>query len=68
MRAQQMIAGAAGLDAAGPGQAGADHAADGSDVGRAQQQRGIDRLERELLIFGIDQRQHVGERRAGLRR
>ena len=66
MSAQKMIAGATGLDTAGSGQPGADHAPDGSDVRRAQQQRGIDRLERELLIFGIDQRQHIGERRAGL--
>ena len=36
--------------------------------GRAQQRRGVDRLERELLVFGIDQRLDVGERRAGLHR
>ena len=37
MRAQQMIARAAGLDAARTGEAGADHAADGAEIGRAQQ-------------------------------
>jgi len=36
--------------------------------GLAQQRRGIDRLEGELLVFGIDQRLDVGERRAGLQR
>ena len=66
MRAQQMIAGAAGLDAARAGEARADHAADGADVRRCRAARGVDRLERELLVFGIDQRLHVGERRAGL--
>ena len=35
---------------------------------RAEQRRGIHRLEGELLVLGIDQRQHVGERRAGLDR
>ena len=65
---KQMVARAAGLDAARPGQSGADHAADGADVRGAQQPRGIDRLERELLVLGIDQRHHVGQRRAGLRR
>ena len=61
-----MVAGAAGLDAAGTGEAGADHAADGSELGRAEQRRGIDRLECKLLVFGIDQRLYVGQRRARL--
>ncbi len=61
-----MVARATGLDAAGTCQSGADHAPDGSDVWRAQQWRGVDRFECELLIFGVDQRQHVGERRARL--
>jgi hypothetical protein len=67
MGAQQMIPRAAGLDAARPGEAGADHTANGADLGRAQQRRGVHRLEGELLVLGVDQRQHVGERRAGLR-
>ncbi len=68
VRPQQMIASAAGPDAAGSGEAGADHAADGAEARRAQQRRGVDRLEGELLIFGIDQGLDVGERRAGLNR
>ena len=68
VRAQEMIARAAGPDAAGPGETGADHAADGPDLRRAQQLRGIDRLERKLLVPGIDQRLHVGERRTRLER
>ncbi len=66
MRAQEVVARAAGLDAAGTGQTNADHAADGSDIGRAQQPGSIHRLERKLLISGIDQRHHVGKRRARL--
>ena len=61
-----MVARAASLDAAGTGQAGAHHASNSPQVWRAQKRRGIDRLERELLIFGVDQRLDVGERRARL--
>ena len=68
MRAEQMIAGAAGLDAARTGEPGADHAADGAVAGRAEQRGSIHRLEGELLVLGIDQRLHVGKRRAGLHR
>ncbi len=68
MRPKQMVARAAGLDAPRAREAGADHAADGADAGRAQQRGSVDRLERELLVFRIDQRLHVGERRAGLHR
>ena len=68
MRAEQMIAGAAGLDAAGTGESRPDHAADGAAAGHAQQRGGVDRLEGELLVLGIDQRLHVGERGAGLHR
>ena len=66
VRPQKMIAGAAGLDAARTGEAGADHAADGAEVWHPQQRGSVDRLEGELLIPGIDQRLHVGERGAGL--
>ena len=51
LRAKQMVAGAAGLDAARTGEAGADHAADGAGRRRAQQRRGVDRLERKMLIL-----------------
>ena len=68
MRTQKMIAGAAGLDAARTGQPRADHAADGAGAGHAEQRGRIDRLEGELLVLGVDQRLHVGERRAGLHR
>ncbi len=66
MGAQQMVAGAAGLDPARTGETGADHAADGADVRRAKQDGCIHRLERELLVLGIDQREHVRKRRACL--
>ena len=68
MRAEQMVARAAGLDTAGTGQPRADHAADGAVAGRAQQRGGVHRLEGELLVLGIDQRLHVGQRRACLHR
>ena len=68
VRTQQMIAGATGLDAPGTGKARPDHAADRCLVRGAQQRRGVDRLERKLLIPGIDQRLHVSHRRAGLHR
>ena len=68
MRAEQMIARAAGLDAAGTGQPRADHAADGAVAGHAQQRGGVHRLEGELLVLGIDQRLHVGERGTRLHR
>ena len=68
MRAEQMVARPARLDPARPGQPRADHAADGPEPGRPEQRRGIHRLEGELLVLGIDQRQHVGERCARLHR
>ena len=68
VRAEQMIARPARLDPARPGEAGGDHAADGAGSGRAEQRRGIDGLEGELLVLGVDQRHHVGQRRAGLHR
>ena len=49
-----------------PGQADPDHAADGPERGRAEQACRVHRLERELLVLGIDQRQHVGNGRARL--
>ena len=62
-----MIARGARLDPARAGEARGDHAADAAALGRgAEQRRGVDRLEGELLVLGIDQRQHVVERRAGL--
>jgi hypothetical protein len=66
MQAKQMIAHAAGLDPPRTREPGRDHAADGADIRRAQQLRRIHRLERKLLVLGIDQRQHVGDGRAGL--
>ena len=68
MRAEEMIARAAGLDAAGTGEPRADHAADGAVAGRAQQRGSVHRLEGELLVLGIDQRLHVGERGPRLHR
>ena len=64
MRAEQVVADAAGLDPARPRQPRPDHAADGAAAGRAEQRGRIDRLEGKLLVLGIDQRLHVGKRRA----
>ena len=68
MRAEEVIAGAAGLDPARTGEPRPDHAADGAAAGHAEQCGRIGRLEGELLVLGIDQRLHVRERRAGLHR
>ena len=51
MGAEQMVARAAGLDPPRPGKPGRDHAADGADIRRAEQLRGVHRFERQLLIF-----------------
>ena len=68
MRPEQVIARPTRPDPPRPGEAGRDHAADGSERRRAEQRRRVHRLEGELLVLGIDQRQHVSQRRAGLER
>jgi hypothetical protein len=68
MRAEQVIAGAAGLDAARACEPGPDHAADRAGFGSAEQRRGVHGIEGELLVLGVDQRFDIGERRTGLHR
>ncbi|MGY4414534.1 hypothetical protein ACVWW4_006270 [Bradyrhizobium sp. LB7.1] len=68
MRPEQMVARPARPDPARAGQASRDHATNGAERGRAEQRRRVHRLEGELLVLGIDQRQHVGQRRPGLER